>query len=71
MRSLPWKFGALSAFLLTESVCAQAGFNCLPTCDSTDARFLTIANGSSFATLSQSTLDLEIGVPKGTTTFTR
>jgi SdrD B-like domain len=70
MRSLPWKFGALSAFLLTESVCAQAGFNCLPTCDPTDARFLTIANGSSFATLSQSTLDLEIGVPKGTTTFT-
>jgi serine-aspartate repeat-containing protein C/D/E len=70
MRSLPWKFGALSAFLLTESVCAQASFNCLPTCGSTDARFLTIANGSSFATLSQSTLDLEIGVPKGTTTFT-
>ena len=72
MLSLRWKFGALIAFLFLAavSVQAQATFNCLPSCDAKDARFLAIANGSSFITLSQPTLDLELSVPKGTTTFT-
>jgi hypothetical protein len=46
-------------------------YNCMPTCSSTDARFLAIANGSTFVTLSEPTLDLEISVPSGTTSFTR
>jgi hypothetical protein len=70
MLSLRWKFGLLLAFLLAGSAWGQTAYNCLPTCDSTDARFLAIANGTSFITLSQPTLDLEIAVPKGTTTFT-
>ena len=69
MLSLRWKFGLLIAFLLAGSAWGQT-YNCLPTCDSTDARFMAIANGSLFVTLSQPTLDLEIAVPKGTTTFT-
>ncbi|HEY0514519.1 MAG TPA: SdrD B-like domain-containing protein [Thermoanaerobaculia bacterium] len=70
MLSLKWKFGALLAFLLAGTAWGQTTYNCLPTCSSTDARFLVIANGASFFTLSQPTLDLEIGVPKGTTSFT-
>ncbi len=70
MLSLRWKFGALLAFLLAGSAWGQATYNCLPTCDPTDARFLVIANGAGLVTLSQPTLDLEIAVPKGTTTFT-
>ena len=70
MLSLRWKFGALLALLLTASAWGQVTYNCLPTCDSTDARFLAISNGASFVTLSQPTLDLEISVPKGTTAFT-
>ena len=45
-------------------------FSCLPTCSSTDARFLAIANGAGFITLSEPTLDLEVSVPAGTTVFT-
>src|SRR6478609_7014479 len=72
MLSLRWKFGALIAFLFLAavSVQAQVTYNCLPSCDVTDSRFLAIANGAGFVTLSQPTLDLEIGVPKGTTNFT-
>jgi hypothetical protein len=70
MLSLRWKFGALLAFLLAGSAWGQVTYNCLPTCSSTDARFLAIANGVGFVTLSQPTLDLEIGVPSGTTSFT-
>ena len=46
------------------------GYNCLPTCISADGRFLAIANGAGLVTLSQPTLDLEISVPAGTTSFT-
>src|SRR3989442_10865 len=70
MFSLRWKFGLLLACLLAGSAWGQTTYNCLPTCDSTDARFLAIANGTGLITLSQPTLDLEISVPKGTTTFT-
>ncbi|MEO6192503.1 MAG: SdrD B-like domain-containing protein, partial [Thermoanaerobaculia bacterium] len=70
MLSLRWKFGALLALLLTGSAWGQVTYNCLPSCDPTDARFLAIANGTGLITLSQPTLDLEISVPKGTTTFT-
>ncbi|HYX25803.1 MAG TPA: hypothetical protein VFC23_16740, partial [Thermoanaerobaculia bacterium] len=54
--------GLLSAFPAQS----QAVFKCLPTCSSTDARFLAIANGTNFKTLSDPTLDLEISVPAGT-----
>src|SRR3954454_24936542 len=72
MLSLRWKFGALIAFLFlgAVSVQAQVTYNCLPSCNPADARFLAIANGTGLVTLSQPTLDLEIAVPKGTTTFT-
>jgi hypothetical protein len=70
MLSLRWKFGALLAFLLAGTAFGQVTYTCLPSCSSTDARFLAIANGVGFVTLSQPTLDLEIGVPKGTTNFT-
>ncbi|HEY2290923.1 MAG TPA: hypothetical protein VGM86_09510, partial [Thermoanaerobaculia bacterium] len=70
MLSLRWKFIPLIAFLLAGSAWGQTVYNCLPTCASNDARFLAIANGTGLITLSQSPLDLEIAVPKGTTTFT-
>jgi len=70
MRFLRWSLGAWVVLLLAGSAAARGAYNCLPTCDSTDARFLAIANGTSFITLSQPTLDLDISVPKGTTTFT-
>jgi len=70
MRFLRWSIGAWVVLLLAGSAAARGAYNCLPTCDSTDARFLAIANGTSFITLSQPTLDLDISVPKGTTTFT-
>ena len=70
MLSLRWKFGVLLALLLTASAWGQVTYNCLPSCDPADARFLAIANGPGLITLSQPTLDLEISVPRGTTTFT-
>ncbi|MBW8873571.1 MAG: carboxypeptidase regulatory-like domain-containing protein [Acidobacteria bacterium] len=57
--------GLLSAFPADAQV-----FKCLPSCDPQDARFLAIANGAGFITLSDPSLDLEISVPAGTTTFT-
>jgi len=50
MLSLRWKFAALFAFLLAGSAWGQVVYNCLPTCNSTDARFLAIANGTGFIT---------------------
>ncbi len=41
---------------------------CLPTCDTTDGRFLAIA-GSGFDTLSPPELNLSIGVPAGAASF--
>src|SRR4029079_7443568 len=70
MLSLRWKFGLLLAFLLAGSAWGQTVYNCLPSCDATDARFLAIANGTGFVTLSQPVLDLELSVPKNTTSFT-
>jgi SdrD B-like domain len=70
MRSLRWPSGPLLALLLASPTWAQTTYNCLPTCDPTDARFLAIANGTGLITLSQPTLDLELSVPRGTTTFT-
>ncbi|MFL6236334.1 MAG: SdrD B-like domain-containing protein, partial [Thermoanaerobaculia bacterium] len=70
MLSLRWKSGLLLAFLLAGSAWGQTVYNCLPTCDSTDARFMAIANGTGFVTLSQPVLDLEISVPKNRTSFT-
>src|ERR1700681_460876 len=57
--------GLLAAFPASAQV-----YKCLPTCDSKDGRFLAIANGAGLGTLSEATLDLEISVPAGTTTFT-
>ena len=67
MLSLRWKFGALLALLLTASAWGQT-YNCLPTCDSTDARFLAIS-GSNLVNLSNNKLDLTLSVPATTTTF--
>ncbi len=65
MLSLRWKFGALLALLLTGAAWGQVTYNCLPSCASNDARFLAIANGAGFVTLSQPTLDLELSDPEG------
>ncbi len=58
------------AFLSASPPAAAQIYNCLPSCSSTDARFLAIANGAGFITLSQPSLDLEISVPAGTAAFT-
>ena len=47
---------------------ANTGFRCLPTCSTTDGRFLAIA-GANFATLSPPELSLEISVPAGSPSF--
>ena len=70
MLSLRWKFGALLAFLLAGSAWGQATYNCLPTCDATDARFLAIATGAAWSRLASPRSIFELAVPKGTTTFT-
>ena len=78
MVSLRSKFGM--ALLAIAWMCVMATmaaspataqpYNCLPSCSSVDARFLAIANGTGFVTLSEPVLDLEISVPAGTTMFT-
>jgi hypothetical protein len=68
MFSLRWKLGLVLAFLLAGSTWAQTTYNCLPTCDSNDARFLAIS-GSNLVNLSENKLNLTISVPAGTTTF--
>ncbi len=57
----------LLAILWTAAAGAQ-GFNCFPSCDETDARFLAIA-GSNLVTLSDPVLELQISVPAGATSF--
>src|SRR4051794_5454299 len=61
---------ALTLCLLSAFPAEAQAFKCLPSCSSVDARFLAIANGTSFRTLTDPTLDLEVSVPAGTTTFT-
>ena len=56
----------LFALALPASVAAQP-FNCLPTCDVDDGRFLVIAAGDEFRTMSDPTLDLTFVIPAGTT----
>jgi hypothetical protein len=48
---------------------SSATMRCLPTCDTTDGRFLAIA-GQNLATLSGSDLNLQISVPAAATSFT-
>lgn len=43
--------------------------SCLPTCDITDGRFLVISPSSILDTLSNDSLEFELGVPAGTTSF--
>jgi hypothetical protein len=57
--------GGLSALPVDAQI-----FSCLPSCSAQDARFLAIANGVGFITLSEPTLDLEVSVPAGTAIFT-
>ncbi|MCB1057370.1 MAG: choice-of-anchor A family protein, partial [Acidobacteria bacterium] len=45
------------------------GFRCLPSCAADDARFLAVASGASLATLSETSLDIEVGAPAGSTSF--
>jgi hypothetical protein len=52
----------------TTAPLAAAGLRCLPTCSTTDGRFLAIA-GTGFDTLSPPEMDLSIAVPAGSATF--
>ena len=56
----------VAAFLSTPT---SAQFNCIPTCADDDGRFLVIAAGDDFATLSDPILDLTFVVPGGVATF--
>ena len=74
MISVKWKVCALTCLVLAAAWLggspAAAQFKCMPTCSSTDARFLAVASGPLLITLSEPTLDLEVAVPAGTTSFT-
>jgi hypothetical protein len=59
---------ALHRKRLVGKLAAPTNMKCLPTCDPADGRFLAIA-GANLVTLSDSTLNLEISVPAGTTSF--
>jgi hypothetical protein len=61
----------LSRSAVRSATAAATGpvLRCLPTCSSTDGRFLAIA-GQNAATLSGSDLVMEIAVPAGSTSFT-
>lgn len=43
--------------------------SCLPTCDTTDGRFLAISPSNNLDTLSADSLEFELGVPAGTSAF--
>lgn len=58
---------ALALALVATPAVAQST-RCLPTCTANDARFLAIA-GANLVTLSDTTLNLEIAVPAGATSF--
>jgi len=60
--ALAWVLG------LGSGPAAAQVYNCLPTCDPTDARFLAIS-GSNLINLSENKLNLTISVPAGTTSF--
>src|ERR1044071_9032927 len=60
---------ALALLALCALPAAAATTKCLPSCNVSDGRFLAIA-GSNLITLSDTTLNLEISVPAGTTSFT-
>ncbi len=63
---------ALLAFLALVALlpgAATAQFSCFPTCPTDDGRFLVIAAGDVYRTLSDPTLDLTFIVPAGTTSF--
>ncbi len=60
---------ALLALVAFMPQAATAQFNCFPTCDIDDGRFLVIAAGDAFRTLSDPTLDLTFIVPAGTASF--
>jgi len=65
------KLGGLAILgLLTvgTGVAAAGSMKCLPTCDTTDGRFMAIA-GTGFDTLSPPEMDLSIAVPAGSSTF--
>jgi len=71
MKSIVMRFGkVVGAVLLTALTAApaSAAFKCLPTCSTTDGRFLAIA-GTGFETLSPPELELAISVPAGSSSF--
>ncbi|HKI01254.1 MAG TPA: SdrD B-like domain-containing protein [Thermoanaerobaculia bacterium] len=58
----------VAMMLLGGSPAAAQVYNCLPSCDTTDARFLAIS-GSNLINLSENKLNLTVSVPAGTTSF--
>jgi phosphotransferase system IIB component len=54
---------------LLAAPAAEAQFKCFPSCSTTDAKFLVIASGPLLVTLSDTTLDIELAVPAGTSSF--
>jgi hypothetical protein len=72
MKSFKSSLGMFAALALSVGLAAPSQaqtLRCMPTCDPADGRFLAIA-GSNLATLSDSSLNLEISVPAGTSSFT-
>ena len=65
--SLPLALVLLSLTFGAQSLMAQ--FKCFPSCSTTDAKFLVIASGPLLVTLSDTTLDIELAVPAGTSSF--
>jgi hypothetical protein len=71
MTSMKSGFGIFGGFALLSVLLAApaaASFKCLPTCSTTDGRFLAIA-GTGLDTLSPPELELAISVPAGSTSF--
>lgn len=55
---------------LSVTVTNSFSYSCLPTCSSTDSRFLLVVVGGSFQTLTTETLNLRIIIPGDQTEFT-
>ncbi|HEX2644061.1 MAG TPA: SdrD B-like domain-containing protein [Thermoanaerobaculia bacterium] len=48
---------------------AEGQFKCFPSCSTTDSRFLVIATGAGLVTLSDTTLDIQLAAPAGSSSF--
>lgn len=60
---------SLALIILSISATQSHSISCMPTCSTTDGRFLSVTEGAGFSTLTPAVMNMRIIIPAGTPSF--